>query len=168
MAAEPKPYLYKLERPLTRNELLDQLADVPAGLRELVSEASPMALTRSPGDESWSAFQTLCHMRDAALVYSVRFRWMVFDDDPLLPNYDENNWVAAAKDVPGDVAEIVEEIAASRRDLVRVLTRLPEEAWARAGRHEVAGTIVLEHYVRHQLAHEEQHLRQVRAALGAG
>lgn len=166
MTAEPNPYLYVLDRQLSRTEVLAGLAGVPRHLGDVVSVASAERLSRAPGGEAWSAFQTLCHMRDAVLVYAIRFRWMVFDDDPLLPNYDENNWVAAANDTPADAMEIVEEVAASRRDLVRVLSRLPESAWERTGRHELAGSVCLDHYVRHQLAHEEQHLEQMRAALG--
>lgn len=135
---------------------------MPAELRALVANAN---LLRTSADGEWSAFQTLCHMRDAALIYALRFRGMVFDDDPLLTNYDENNRVNAARDTVVDVSAILDEIAASRSDLVRLLSRLTEAEWQRTGRHEIAGSIVLEHYVRHQIAHEVMHLDQIRAAL---
>jgi hypothetical protein len=35
-------------------------------------------------------------MRDIAQVYGARFKWMILDDDPFLPNYDEDRWVADA------------------------------------------------------------------------
>lgn len=168
MAREPNPYLYVLDEPLARAEVLERLASMPARLREAVAGATDHTLLRRASADDWSAFETFQHVRDAALVYSARFRWMVFDDDPLLMNYDENAWVAAAKDVPGDVPAILNEIAASRADLVRVLSRLTDEEWRRTGRHEVAGPVVLEDYVRHQVAHEAMHLEQIRAALTAG
>ncbi len=136
---------------------------MPAELRILVANAD---LLRAAADGEWTAFQTLLHMRDAAFIYALRFRWMVFDDDPLLTNYDENNWVEAARDSVEDVPNILDEIAASRSDLIRVLSRLSEPQWQRSGRHEVAGPIVLEHYVLHQVAHEAMHLEQIKAALG--
>ena len=105
-------------------------------------------------------------MRDCAIVYSARFRWMVFDNDPFLPNFDEDNWVAAAFERPEDAADVVAEIAASRRDLMRVLRRMPDSSWQRTGRHEIHGTVTLEPYVRHQLEHEHQHLAQIAQALG--
>ncbi|MGD9933364.1 MAG: DinB family protein [Dehalococcoidia bacterium] len=160
--------LYELDRQLTRAELLTELAASPARLQQLVQTVPVTQLGREPVPGEWSAFKTCCHLRDAALVYSARFRWIVFDDDPLLPNYDEDNWVASARDSVDDLPAILEEIAASRRDLVRVLSRLPESSWKRTGRHEVIGRVELEPYVRHQLAHEKMHLAQAQRALALG
>ncbi len=165
MPADPLPQLYTLSDPLSRDQLLDQLATMPAALRDAF-HGQPRAklLTRS-GPGEWSAFQTLCHFRDAALVYTLRFRFMVFDDDPLLPNYDENNWVESARDRPEDLPAILHEVAASRAGLVRVLSGLDDGAWHRTGRHEVIGTVMFDAYVRHQLAHERMHLTQIQSAL---
>ncbi len=99
-------------------------------------------------------------------VYGVRFKWMILDDDPLLANYDEDAWAANATDGPGDVDAVVCEIEAYRAETVRLLRALPDDAWARSGGHETLGRVVLEPYVRHELAHEEQHLVQLARALG--
>ena len=160
--------LYRLDRPLSREDVLVQLAKVPERLAHLINAMPAAHLDREPAPGEWSAFKTCLHLRDAALVYSARFRGIVFDSDPFLPNYDEDNWVAASHDVVEDLPEILNEIAASRRDLVRVLSRLPAAAWERTGRHEVIGPVVLEPYVRHQLAHEEMHLVQAGRALSRG
>lgn len=135
---------------------------MPAELRTLVGRAD---LLRPGVDGEWTAFQTLLHMRDAAFIYAVRFRWMVFDDDPLLINYDENTWVASAKDTVEDAPAILDDIAASRSDLMRVLSCLSDSQWKRTGRHEVAGSIVLDDYVRHQVVHEAMHFEQISASL---
>jgi hypothetical protein len=160
----PNPYFYVLDRPLSRPQVIDELAAMPSRLRAAIERAPSPALTRAPAPGEWSAFQTLLHLRDATLVYAIRFRFIAFNDDPLLPNYDEEAWVARAGDTVDDVPAILDEIAASRSDLVRVLSRLPDEAWSREGRHEVAGPIVLEHYARHQVVHEAMHLDQFEAA----
>jgi DinB superfamily len=159
--------LYELTEDLGRGAVLDALAAIPAQLAQTMLGVSPVRLATRRAPADWSAFETLSHMRDAAIVYSARFRWIVFDDNPFLPNYDENNWVSSSRDTATDAAEMLAEIAASRRDLMRVLGRLPEEAWARTGRHEVLGQLVLEPYVRHQLAHEQIHIAQIDTALGS-
>lgn len=165
MPDEPNPYLYRLERPLSRAELLAELATMPERLRSALEGADAAALTNPPGADDWSAFQVLCHIRDATLTYAARFRWIVFNGDPFMPDYDENNWVKASRDTPADIPGMLDEVACSRRDLIRVLSRMPEAAWFRTGRHEVAGSIVLEHYASHQVAHEDMHLGQIRAAI---
>ena len=167
MASAPNPYLYVLDESLSIPRVVDRLAGMPARLRDTVAGIDAAALVRAPADDEWTAFQTLCHLRDATLTYAARFRWIVFDDDPLMPDYDENNWVAASKDTPEDVRDILDQVAASRADLVRVLSRLEPAQWQRTGRHAVADSIVLEHYARHQVAHEEMHLGQIAAAAGA-
>jgi len=141
------------------------MAQMPSALRAIVGPADPERLSRVPTDGEWSAFQTLCHLRDATFIYAARFRWIIFDDNPPMPDYDENNWVAASHDTPADIPEILEQVAASRADLVRVLSRLDDRAWRREGRHEVAGGICLEHYARHQVVHEALHLEQIQMVL---
>jgi uncharacterized damage-inducible protein DinB len=163
--SQPVTALYQLTPEMPRQEVVKALAAMPgrvaAALRGLSAE-SP-STPRAAG--AWSAFQVLCHMRDAAIVYSGRFRWMVFDESPILPNYDEDNWVAASVDTVDDLDAILAELRASRTDLVRILERIPDAAWRRTGRHEVLGVVTLEPYVRHQLAHEEIHLAQLESAL---
>jgi hypothetical protein len=63
------------------------------------------------------------------------------------------------------VPALLEELRASRTGLVRLLERMPTEAWTRPGRHQVLGTVTLEPYVRHELVHEEMHLEQLERAL---
>jgi len=157
--------LYRLDDEPTREAVLDELGAIPLRLREAVSRADASSLMRAPAPGEWPAFQVVCHMRDAALVYAARFRWIVFDEDPFLPNYNEDNWVAASRDTVDDLPAILDELAASRSDMIRVLRRLPDEAWTRTGRHEVIGPVALEPYVRHQLAHDRAHLAQLEAAL---
>jgi hypothetical protein len=75
--------------------VVEELAAMPDRLRQDVGSIGREALVSRQAPAEWSAFQTLCHFRDAALVYAVRFRQIVFDEDPFLPDYDENDWVAA-------------------------------------------------------------------------
>jgi hypothetical protein len=149
---------------MPRSEVVKALAAMPDRVAAALSGLTAHSLTSPPAPGAWSAFQVLCHMRDAAIVYSGRFRWMVFDESPVLPNYDEDNWVAASVDTVDDLDAILAELRASRTDLVRILERVPDAAWLRTGRHEVLGIVTLEPYVRHQFAHEEIHLAQLESA----
>ena len=165
MTADPPPQLYTVDDRLSRAGILRELAAMPRLLTDALRGQAPAALLRGPGRGEWPAFGTVKHVRDAALVYGLRFRFIVLDNNPLLPNYDEDNWVAASKDRVEDIASILAEIRASRSGLMRLLRRLDESDWSRTGRHEILGPVVLEAYVRHQVAHERMHLAQVRAAL---
>jgi hypothetical protein len=156
--------LYRLERELSHDALIDALAAMPDAYRAVIEGASARALDRRDGD-GWSAIDVLKHVRDVVQVYGMRFKWMILDDDPFLPNYDEDRWVAESPDGAAQAGDMLREIAAYRAETVRLLRALDEAGWSRTGRHEAIGPLALEPYVRHELAHEEQHLVQLRAAL---
>src|SRR3954451_21559457 len=82
MADDDNPILYKLDRELSRSEVIAGLAATPSELRRSFSGVPAGVLTQRRTAEDWSAFETLCHVRDAALVYSLRFRLIIFDDNP--------------------------------------------------------------------------------------
>jgi hypothetical protein len=161
------PGLYRLDRDVTREQLVADLAAMPGELRALLAGRSAEELERRPGDGGWTAIENVRHIRDVVQVYGMRFKWMILQDDPFLANYDENRWAADSPDGAADVAQMLDEIAAYRGETIRLLQSLSAEGWARKGRHEVLGAVELDAYVRHQLAHEEGHLEQLARALAA-
>ena len=166
--AQPVFRLYELDRDLSRDELIDALAASPTRFREVLRGQSADAVTRRAPDGGWSAIEVFLHVRDVVQVYGMRFKWMILQDDPFLPNYDEDRWVAQSPDGPAQLDAVLDELAAYRAETVRLLRALPPDGWSRRGRHEVLGEVELEPYVRHQLAHEEQHVAQLAAALRRG
>jgi hypothetical protein len=165
--ANPTFELYQPDRELTRAQVIDELERTPKLLRGALAGASAGTLERRAADGEWSPMEVLRHFRDAVHVYGMRFKFIALQDDPFLPDYDENRWAARSPDGPADVAGMLDEIAAYRGETVRLLRSLAPDAWTRTGRHETNGPVVLEPYVRHELAHEEQHLAQLRRALSS-
>ncbi len=165
MGSQPLFRLYELDRELGRDELVDALAATPASFREILLGQRPEDLVRRPDGGGWSPIEVIRHVRDVVQVYGMRFKWIILQDDPFLPNYDEDRWVAESPDGPDQLAAMLDELAVYRAETVRLLRALPPAGWSRRGRHEVLGSVDLEPYVRHQLAHEEQHLAQLAAAL---
>lgn len=158
--------LYRPDRDYTRDELLAQLAIMLPRLRELLIGRDAAALQRRVVTGDWSPIEVFRHLRDIAQVYGMRFKWIIMEDDPFLPNYDEDRWVSESPDGPDEVASVLCEIEAYRGETLRLLGSIPADGWSRRGRHEVLGIVGLEDYVRHQVAHEERHLAQLQAAFG--
>ena len=166
MADSPSDSIYELDRELTRDEVIDCLEAIPGRLREIVASQDAAALLRGAADGEWSAMETVRHIRDAVQVYGMRFKWMILNDEPFLPNYDEDRWVAESPDGPAELASMLDEVSSYRRETVRLLRALSPDGWTRNGRHEISGPVELEAYVRHELVHEEMHLEQLERALG--
>jgi len=158
--------LYRPERDYTRDELLAELATMPPRLRELLIGRDGAALQRSALSGDWSPIEVARHLRDIAQVYGMRFKWIILQNDPFLPNCDEDRWVSGSPDGPGEMESLLREVEAYRGETLRLLRSMPSDGWSRRGRHEVLGVVELEGYVRHQVAHEEGHLAQMEAAFG--
>ena len=162
--ADPEFSLYQLDRDLTREQLVAELAAMPQRVRAIVAGHDLTALQRRASSEEWSALNVCRHLRDAAQVYGMRFKWIILQERPVLPDYDEKIWAASEIDGPASLPKILDEIEAWRGETVRLLTGLAPDGWSREGRHEVLGTVKLEPYVRHEISHEAQHLDQLRQA----
>ena len=155
------PALYRLDRDLTRDQLIAELAAMPTLLRSMMSGRTADALERRSADGAWTPLESCRHIRDIVQVYGMRFKWMILQDDPFLPDYDENRWAAGSPDGAADIESLLDEIAAYRGETIRLLRSLKPDGWTRTGRHEVMGAVKLDAYVRHEVAHEEQHLEQL-------
>jgi hypothetical protein len=158
--------IYRLDRHLTRDALIEELSRMPGRVRAAVAGASAEQLARQ--HDGWSAIDTCKHLRDVMKVYGLRFKYIILEDDPFLPNYDEDRWVANSPDTAADVESLLASMEADRAETVRLLRSLTDAGWSRHGRHEVLGSVDLDPYVRHELAHEEGHLAQIEEALRAG
>ncbi|MDP9237006.1 MAG: DinB family protein [Chloroflexota bacterium] len=163
---QPSFDLYRPDREPSREQLIDELAAIPARRRELVEAIDMEAFKRPLVADEWAPIEICRHIRDAVQVYGMRFKWMILEDDSFLPNYDEDRWVAGSPDGPAELPAILQQVAAYRSETIRLLRSLSSAGWSRRGRHEISGWVELEPYVGHELAHEEQHLLQLRRAAG--
>ncbi len=166
-ASAPLFELYRLDGEMTCDEVIAALAAMPARLRAIAGRLDASALARRARDGEWSAIEVCRHVRDVVQVYGMRFKWMILNDDPFLPNYDEDRWVSEHPDGVTEIDAMLREIEAYRGETVRLLRALAPEGWSRRGRHEVLGSVELEAYVRHELAHELGHVEQLRVAVSA-
>ena len=92
---------------------------------------------------------------------------MASERDPVILGYDENAW---ARDFdyhahPVDLA--LATVEAVRANTTALLRRLPDTAWARAGRHSESGRYGAEDWLRVYAEHLEGHARQIEANLVA-
>jgi hypothetical protein len=67
------------------------LRSTVSDLVALTANRTPRDLNESPRGE-WSAAQVAAHMADAEMVYSVRLRMVLTDENPMLVGYDQDAW----------------------------------------------------------------------------
>jgi len=138
------------------------LASAPAKLNTLVAPLTEQQLRWRPAGGEWSMKEVLCHLRDHARIYHERMRWVAGEDNPTLPNWDEQ----AAVRVGGYQDTVTEAIlpayTKARLALVDLLSALELEALLRSGTHSVDGPLTLEGLITSTMNHDRDHLAQLR------
>ena len=97
------------------------------------------------------------------LVYGLRARRTVDEDNPKFQSFDAENWAKTLYDATEPLASILDEFSANMKELVSFLRTLPAEAWARESRHPTLGSgLTAQIWVERGLAHIEEHLASVK------
>ncbi len=130
----------------------------------LTSSQSPRDLDVAQRGE-WSAAQVAAHMADAELVYSVRIRMVLTDENPLLVGYDEDAWADRFAMCDLNVTASVDRFRMLREANLRLLESLEPAEWERAGSHVQQGLVRITDIVDLLVGHDRTHLDQIRRLL---
>lgn len=142
-------------------------ADLPALVHTLTGPwgevlARPDVVTRARPDR-WSPLEYACHIGEVLEVFAERFALILQENNPTLPNWDQDEAAIAGDYAGQDPARVAAEIPDRANALVAVLARYDEESLARAAvRSDGAAftALSLGRYLIHDLAH---HLHDVGA-----
>ena len=112
----------------------------------------------------WTLHQIASHTRDVEnLVYGMRIRQTLNEDNPEFKNFDADEWMATHYNQQEALSGILEEFTKSVDNLCKTLSNLPQEAWSRESRHDaLGGELTLQLWVERSLAHIEEHLQTVK------
>jgi hypothetical protein len=143
---------------------LDALRSTVSDLVALTSSCTSRQLTQAPRGE-WSAADVVTHMADAEMVYSVRVRMMLTDENPTLVGYDQDAWAERLTMCDTDVASALERFRLLRDANLRLYESLEPEEWSRMGTHEEQGLVTIKSIVETLISHDRNHLDQIRKLL---
>lgn len=143
---------------------LDALRSTVSDLIALTSSQNTKDLNVSPRGE-WSAAQVAAHMADAELVYSVRLRMVLTDENPMLVGYDQDAWADRFSMCDETVAGSVERFRLLRNANLRLLESLEAAEWERSGTHVEQGVVRVSDIVELLVGHDRTHLDQIRRLL---
>ncbi|MGH9178589.1 MAG: DinB family protein [Acidimicrobiales bacterium] len=145
--------------------LIDRLRATALDLVSLVAGADAGSLRRVPAEGEWSAATVVSHLADTELIYSVRARLMLTSDRPWLAAFDEQLWAERFGPLDRNVRDALQRWRALRDANVRLFGSLSEEEWGRQGVHEERGAITVTGLAEVMVAHDRNHLGQIRRAL---
>jgi hypothetical protein len=135
------------------NSLRDLLERVPARLQRL----SPDIVAGKPTPSDWSPKEELGHLLDSAANNHQRIVRARLEDNPAMPGYEQNRWVAIHAYHQRDWRELIELWQALNRQLLAAAEAAPDSAWSRtltiAGSEPLTLEFVFDDYVVHMLHH---------------
>ncbi|MBN1430803.1 MAG: DinB family protein [Anaerolineae bacterium] len=151
---------------ITPERSMTALRKTPVVLNAILKGVSQEQAQRmTDGAGGWSVVETMCHIRDFTAISLTRARLILFEDQPLLPNFDPQEG-AQARDYANQV--LAAEFAAfldARRALLALLADVPDDAWQRCGTHAVFGSLSLLDLVLFIVQHDLDHIEQIARTL---
>jgi hypothetical protein len=135
------------------NSLRDLLERVPARLQRL----SPDIVASKPTPSDWSPKEEFGHLLDSAANNHQRIVRAQLEENPAMPGYEQNRWVAIHAYQRRDWEELIELWQALNRQLLAAAEAAPDSAWSRtltiAGSEPLTLQFVFDDYVAHMLHH---------------
>jgi len=150
-------------------QLIEQYVACTQKLRKAVAGLSPEELTARPGPGNWSILENIVHLADSDAIAIDRMKRMLTEINPPLLYADETAYVDRLFTHDQSLEDALTLIDVGRRQFARVLRKLPEAAFERAGTHNKRGRVTVGGMVKYYVEHVDHHLKFInekRAKLG--
>ena len=147
-----------------KDRLLHNLKSLPNELEDLLKDLDEETLRWRPIPNKWSVKEIMCHLRDMErLAYLARYRRILAEDNPKLPNVDQDRLAFERDYINQDAKAALEEFKLLRQETIRTLAEAPTDAWSRSGTHETDGPMTVEQLVVRQIkGNDLNHLVQMK------
>jgi hypothetical protein len=112
--------------------------------------------------------EVVCHLSDFELVYADRMKRVLAENEPTLFSGDPDDFAAHLAYGQRDLAEELEVISSTRKQVTRLLKTLDAAAFERRGTHTSDGPLTLATLLRRITSHIPHHaefIRQKHSAL---
>ncbi|MQS12427.1 DinB family protein [Streptomyces kaniharaensis] len=121
-------------------------------------------LRRRPSPEVWSGLEYACHVRDVFRLFHVRLNLMLDQDDPLFPNWDQDETAVAERYGEQWRSVVAEELAQAADTLAAAFERVAGEQWQRTGNRSDGARFTVESFSRYLIHDPVHHLYDVTGA----
>jgi hypothetical protein len=150
-----------------REGLIRRYAEGPARLKAALATVPAEALQWRPKPGEWSAHEVVVHCADSETNGAGRIRYLAAEADPVIQGYDEAEWARRFDYHQLPLEPALALVEAVRVNTTALLRRMPEDAWARVGRHTESGRYGAEDWLTIYAEHLEVHAAQIEANVAA-
>ena len=118
-------------------------------------------VARRPRPDKWSPLEYGCHVRDVFRLYDYRLGLMLAEDDPLFPNWDQDETAVADRYGEQDPARVAGELGTAAEALAGRFAAVSDGQWQRSGRRSDGAAFTVETFGRYFIHDPVHHLFDV-------
>jgi hypothetical protein len=174
IAPDTKDWTWVLDRPCLECGLDTrqvQPRDVAAMIRANAAAwsevlSSPAGVSGRAKPQVWSTLEYACHVRDVFRLYDERLLLMLNQDDPLFPNWDQDQTAVDDRYGAQDPVTVSGELGDAAARLAEHFDQVGEEQWGRIGRRSDVAVFRIETFARYLIHDPIHHLYDVTEADG--
>jgi hypothetical protein len=154
---------------MSHEELIEEFARGGEKLASAIRGVRRQDLFWKPPEDAppelgkWSIQQILIHLADSETAFADRIRRVIAEDNPTLMAWDEKRFAANLFYEEQSVDDALTWVAVARRQLARVLRKLPESGFARTGRHTERGVQSVTDVMKYATQHLDHHVKFINA-----
>ena len=145
----------------TREQLIDEIEQLPGRLRAAVSGLSEAQLDTPYRDGGWTVRQVVHHVDDSHMNAFIRMRLAVTEDNPTIKPYEENEWAKLADSRGGPIDLSLPLLDALHRRLTIFLRSLDASAFDRPLVHPDMGQLKLHDLLQIYGWHSRHHVGHI-------
>jgi DinB superfamily len=127
-------------------------------------DAPPAELRARPRPDRWSTLEYAAHVRDVFRLYLERLRLMLDTDDPLYPNWDQDETAVRERYGEQDPADVAAALVAAADTLAAAFDEVDGEQWNRPGRRSDGAAFTVTSFATYMIHDPVHHLWDVTAA----
>ena len=142
------------------------LAETAPRVAAMCGQAGEDRWRARPSPGVWAPIEVLGHLADLELVYGARLRAMLSVDEPPLQKVGPARLAERARYLDWPLPAAVERFERRRRENLELLETCTAEDLGRTGIHPSRGRITVADMVAGMLAHDADHVGQIRRRLG--
>jgi DinB superfamily len=116
-----------------------------------------------PAEGVWSPLEYGCHVRDVLRIYDRRLGLMLTEDDPLFPNWDQDETAVAERYGEQDPATVARELQDAGTTLAAHFDQVHGDQWNRPGRRSDGADFTVATFARYFVHDPVHHLWDARA-----
>ena len=144
-----------------RRQLLPQLAEIPAGLREAVQDLSSGQLDTPYRPGGWTVRQVVHHLTDSHMNWYIRTRLALTEDEPTIKPFAENLWAELKDARVGPIEPSLLLLSGLHQRWVQLFDSLVPADWARRLVHLERGILTLEAILPMIVWHGQHHMAHI-------